>query len=207
MTQRSPRRFLLGGAVAFLCVAACAGYFFVQDNRMTAQKVRGFVDSVNFGKLSATDRSKAIHDLAERVNALSLEERRRWRLEGSWREWFAQMSEAEKGEFIDATLPTGVTQVINEFEDLPQARRRQTIDGAMKQLQQTHKLSLSREPGQDTDAYGTNGPPPLSPELEKRVLAIGLRTYYQESSAQTKAELAPLLEELQHQMENGRVFN
>jgi hypothetical protein len=207
MSQPSPRRFVLGGAVAFLCAAACAGYFLSQDNRMTAQKVRGYADSVDFAKLSATDRSKAIHDLAEKVNALSLEERRRWRLDGSWRAWFAQMSEAEKGEFIDATLPSGVTQVINEFEDLPKVKREQTIEGAMKQLQQTHKLSLNREPGHDTDAYGTNGPPPLSAELEKRVLAIGLRTYYRESSAETKAELAPLLEELQHQMQNGRVFN
>ena len=74
-------------------------------------------------------------------------------------------------------------------------KRQQTIEGAMKQLQQTHKLSLNREPGQATDAHGTNGPP-LSPELEKRVLAIGLRTYYREGLAQTKAELAPLLEEL-----------
>ena len=116
------------------------------------------------------------------------------------------MTEEEKATFIDATLPVGVTQIINEFENLPGDKRRRTIDDAMKQLRDTHKLPM-KEPGQDVDAYGTNGPPQMSADLEKRVLAIGLRTYYRESSPQTKAELAPLLEELQHQMQGTAKLN
>ncbi|MDB6019979.1 MAG: hypothetical protein JWR19_4468 [Pedosphaera sp.] len=204
MNRRNRPIFIVIGVFALAGLATWVGLAMARNTHMTAVKAREYVTSINLAKLSASDRARSIRELADKVNALSLEERRLWWMEGHWREWFPEMTEEEREQFIESTLPTGFKQVINAFEDLPDDRRKKAIDDAIKHLQETHLLPVDREPGRETSAYGTNAPPPLSPDLEKKVRALGFKTFYNESSAQTKAELAPLLEELQHQIQNGR---
>ena len=175
-----------------------------QRANVTAEQVTSYVNAVDVSRLSGAERSEALRRLEERVNGLTLEERRKWWAEGKWRKWFDQMTESEKGQYIEATLPTGFKQVLNAFENLSEDRRLRAIDEAMQQLQKTHRLVTDREPGHETSMYGTNAEPVLSPDLENRARMVGFKTFYTESSAQTKAELAPLLEELQHQLESSR---
>jgi hypothetical protein len=136
------------------------------------------------------------------LNKLSAEERRQMRLGRAAEGWFLQMTEEEKGAFIEATMPTGFKQMINAFEDQPPERRQRAIDNALKRLRE----ASSQMEAQEAVVGGGNNRPPLSPELEAKVRTIGLKTFYSQSSAETKAELAPLLEELQRAMESGRMM-
>ena len=185
-------------AIVGIWVGAWAGYRFFGHLKVTAEKVKSYVESVDLSKLSGAARAKALRDLEDMLNRLSYEERQRLRLERTANRWFEQMSEEEKGQFIEATMPTGFKQMITAFEELPEDKRRRTVDQAMKRLREQQQ----RGPG---ESNSTNAPP-LSPELEAKVRTIGLKSFYGESSAQTKAELAPLLEELQRSMESGRAF-
>jgi hypothetical protein len=158
---------------------------------------------MDISRLSGAARNAALLELEDKVNGLTLEERRKWWLSGLWRKWFDRMTEDEKGQYIEATLPTGLKQVLSAFERLPDPTRSQAIDDAMRQLKATHHLVTDHEPGHTESMYGTNTEPVLSADLENRARMVGFKTFYVESSPQTKAELAPLVEELQHQLEIG----
>jgi hypothetical protein len=198
----NPRKRAIGIAllaIAAIWVVAGAGYFIAKNAKVTAEKVRAYVAAVDLSKLSATDRAEALRKLADMLNRLSLAERREMRMGRTVGDWFAQMTEEEKATFIEATMPTGFKQMIAAFEELPADRRQRTVDQALKRLREQRPRNAFDE------SNGTNAPP-LSPELEAKVRTIGLKSFYGESSAQTKAELAPLLEELQRSMESGRAF-
>ena len=121
-------------AIAVIWLVAIAGYMIAKNAKVTADKVQTYVGSVDFSRLSAADRAKAIRKLADMLNALSLEERRRARLDRTTYRWFDEMTEQEKGEFIDATMPTGFKQMLASFEQMPEDRRRVVVDRALKQL-------------------------------------------------------------------------
>ena len=169
---------------------------------MTADRVRAFVESVNLSKLSAEDRAGALRKLAQKFSALSVQERRRAQFEHVAKDWFDQMTEEEKGQFLEATMPVGFKQMLASFQQLPEEKQRQTVADALRRLRET-AVRIQAEGGM---ALGTNTAPPVSGELLAKVRTMGLQGFYAQSSAQTRADLAPVLEELQRVMESGRPF-
>src|SRR5436309_12185910 len=150
-------------AVAVIPVAwiiAIAGYTIAKKFKMTADKVRAYAQSVDLNKLSADARAKAIRDLAAKLNKLSPEERRKARLERSGQRWFEQMTEEEKGTFIELTLPSGFKQMLLSFEEMPEERRRRAIGDALRRLREEQEKT--REPGGAPAEMTTNAAPVLS---------------------------------------------
>jgi hypothetical protein len=201
MKNRRHRPLLLAAlALVVVWAATWTAFHFAGKARMTAEKVREFTLSIDLAKLSPADRDKAISDLADQVNALAFEERLKWRRSDEWKKWFAMMTEEERRKFIAATLPTGFQQTLEAFSQLPADQRKKFIDDSVQRLKEDGASGINKTVGD----YGTNGPPPLSPELESQVRALGMRQLFTDSSAETRAELAPLLEEMQRQISNGR---
>jgi len=203
LSQRwRPVVFAVAAIIAIWAVAV-VGYRYARNARVTADKVKAYAESVDLSKLSGEARAKAIRKLADMLNALSIEERRKARVERAAAGWFEQMTEEEKGAFIEVTMPTGFKQMLAAFEQLPEDKRHKSIDDALRHLREEQSRIQA---GEGDPNSGTNGEPVLSPELQAKIRTIGLKTFYSQSSAQTKAELAPVLEELQQVMESGRPF-
>ena len=199
LSQRQRPILVALAALVTIWVVAIAGYEFIKHAKITPEKVHSFIDATDFDSLSAAERATALRKLAAMLNALSLEERQRLRLERL--AWFKKMTDTEKGDFLEATLPTGFHQMLNAFEELPPDKRQRVLDQAVKQMRQAReKLAAS---GQQPPENNSGA---LSKELQDRVTKIGLKSFYSQSSAQTKAEVAPLLEEMQRAMESGRML-
>ena len=199
----SPRyKILIYGAVSFLAVwvVAFGVYQYAASRKVTVDKVRSFAQSTDLSRLSAAERAKAIARLAAMLNALSYDERREARMGRLWENWFAQMTDAERAQFIELTMPTGFKQTITAFEKMPEERRQRAISEALRGLREA-QAQMNKSGG--APPASTNAPV-LSEDLQKQIATIGLKTFYSDSSAQTKAELAPVLEEMQRMMESGR---
>ncbi len=188
-------------ALATVWLVAWGGYRLAGRSRMTAEKFSAFASQLDLNRLEGERRARALRDLADRLNRLPAEERRKVRMgRGRPDRLFDQMSEQEKGDFIDATMPTGFKQMLSSFEQLPEDKRKRAIDRAMRQLR-------SARDGESGPPDGADHPPEISPDLQKKIVSTGLKTFYLNSSAQTKAEVAPLLEEIQRAMESGWLFH
>ena len=204
LSQR--KRAVVWSATALVGIWAVAwvGYLIAKHAKPTAEKIMAYTEATDLSKLSGEARAKAIRELADKLNALPLEERQKARLSRVSEQWFSEMTEDEKGEFIEATMPTGFKQMINAFEQMPAENRRRSINEALRRLRETNDRLQA---GQIVLGGDTNRPPQVSEELQAKVRTLGLKAFYSQSSAQTKAELAPVLEELQRVMEGGRFRN
>jgi hypothetical protein len=204
MNARYPPTFLSVIALLAVWLLAWGGYAFSKHSKMTAEKIRAFVEQVDFNKLSGAARAQAIRDLANKINALSPDDRHNARLDHIWDQWFAEMTEEEKGAFLEMTMPSGFKQMLASFEQQPEEKRHRTITNAIERLKDARQMSQS-DYNKKSKPQGTNQPV-ISADLQNKIAVIGLKSVYSDSSAQTKAELAPLLEEVQKNMEAGRMF-
>lgn len=177
-------------------VLAWAGMRVAAHYKMTADKMVAAVRATKLEGLSQEERARQLRALGDKLNALAPNDRRRARADAAWDRLWRQMAEGEKGEFVERTMPSGVKQMISSFEKLPEEKRRYAVTNAIAQMQ------AQRERVEGPDANDDA----VSEDLQKRMITTGLKTFYAESSAQTKAEVAPLLEEMQRMMQSGRLF-
>ena len=192
---------LLAAAVILVTAWALAwvGMRVAGHYKMTAEKMIAAVRATNLEKLAAEARARRLRELGDKLNQLTPDERRHARADLEWNRLWRQMTDAEKSAFVERTMPSGVKQMISSFEQLPEDKRRYAVTNAIAQMR------AQRESGQMPPDDGRDREP-VDEELQAKMINTGLKTFYSESSAQTKAEVAPLLEEMQRMMQNGRLF-
>jgi len=183
------------GAVALVAVwgLAGAGIWIARAQRMTASKTVAYLEAHRLNGLPEANRAKVIDGMAERVNKLSFEERQKFRYEGRLREWFEEMTPEERLRYIDLTLPKGLKQMMEAFNAMPTAKRKQIVTRAVADL------------GRVRDEAGhVSAEQALSDANLKRMVDEGMKSFIRDASADTKLDLQPLIEQMQNIMQMSR---
>ena len=176
-----------GGLIlAGIWVVAGGVVFLAHKSRPTAASVRVFAESHPVSALQGKERARQLDRLADQLNQLEFEERRELRLSKALDSTFQSLTPEEQTRFLDRTLPAGMTQMMEAFNKMEPEKRKRFVDRALEEMR----------------SHGPDQRPPVDDANMKRIVGEGLKAFYNDSSAETKMDLAPLIEEMQHGLQN-----
>lgn len=157
--------------------------------RPTAEKLTAQVEKTDLSQLPAHKRAKTIASVADDLNRLPFDERREVRMGRKLDTFFRSMTPEEQSAFLDETLPTGFKEMMDSLNKMEPAQRKRFVKRAIDDLD-------SEQPeGGERTGKGLN-----DPHVQK-IMNEGLKSFYSEASAETKMDVAPLLEQLQKRLQ------
>lgn len=187
--MNSRNRMLLQGLAALLLLWGVV-YGIVKwagSIRPTPEKVAAFVAQHPLDEIKDSDeRRRVIGDLATMLNAM---EPVNWRkiprtIRG---EIFSKhLSTEEQFFFLEKRVGRAFQQMMQSFNEMDRGERKKIVERSLKRMQEQNG-----SPGRLEEA---------DPEVAEKITQAGLKSYYQDASAETKIDLAPLLEEMQRSM-------
>lgn len=186
---------LVWGSVA--AVRAIAG-----SKRVTAEKVAAKVDAAGFEDWSerassgddsgATRREERLREIAGLVNRLDFHEREKNSKDRSVERMFRRLSGEEKKLFIDLTIRESMGKFMEALDALPPAERRKFVEKGLGEIASgatEEEMARADELGED---------------VLETITGEGMRAYFEKASADTKLDLAPLMESMNEVMQGLR---
>jgi hypothetical protein len=174
-------------AVAAVWLVAAGAIHFAHSAKPTPESVAIFLQTTSLDGKPEAERAKLIDKGAAMLTRLSYEERTQLRQERVPEKFFATMTKDEQGRFLDATLPSGFKQMMEAFNKMKPEKRREFVKHALEDMK---KHEGETPPQRDLD----------DPNV-RRIIEQGLRSFYSDASADVKLDLAPLIEQMQRNLQ------
>jgi len=172
--------------LAVVWIVAGAAIFLSRSARPTPEKLEAYLAAHPIAGLGETQRAEVIGKTAGQLNRLTFEQRRTLREGGSLRGFFKQLSPAERSRFLDLTLPEGFHQMMSALNKMTPEKRQRLVQRALDDLRKNAPQEAERIDGEEV----------------KKILAQGVSSFYGEANADVKLDFAPVLEELQKNLQN-----
>jgi len=199
------RRRIVFQAIAVLAIiwAVVSGVrSFAGSKKITAARLEQRIAQANFADWSERDgtgggaeakrREKDIREIAGMVNRLDFREREINRRSRTNEEFFRRLAPAEKSLFIDLTVMESMNRFMEALDSMPPEQRRSFVEQGLREVEEgrtEEDIARAKE---------------LGPDLLEKISREGMRAYFQKSSAQTKLDLAPLMEAINETMQGLR---
>lgn len=166
--------------------------YWAHSAKATPESVMRYLDEHPLANASAQDRDKVMEKVAKELNKLDYGERREVRMSKKLDAFFRTMSAQEQMRFLDLTLPTGFKQMMDALNKMTPEKRKQFVEKTLADMKKHEGEDATDEERKNLD---TNG---------QKIIDQGFKAFYSDASAETKMDVAPLIEQLQKNLQGGR---
>lgn len=187
-------------AIVWAVVASVRG--FAASRKATAERLEQRIEQSRLADWSEREntaggpeagrREKEIREIAAMVNRLDFRERERNRRSRASEDFFRRLSASEKLLFIDLTVMESMNRFMEALDAMPPGQRRSFVEQGLREIEEgrtEEDIARARELGSD---------------LLDKISQEGMRAYFEKSGAQTKIDLAPLMEAINETMQGLR---
>jgi flagellar motor protein MotB len=165
--------------LASIWILAGIVIFSLRSTKPTAQSIDHYILTNQIENLPPPQRSKIINRVASQLNRLDFNQRQELRKQKTDRLFFNKLTQEERREFLEATLPEGFRQFMKALNAMDRKERQKIVSRALRDLEKD-RVEVVVE---DEDA--------------KKLIEEGLGAFYEEASADVKLEFAPVIERMQ----------
>ncbi len=144
----------------------------------------------------AARREQEIRRIAGLVNRLDFRERQKNREERSNEIFFDKLNPRERELFFDLTIRESMNTFMEALDSMSTEQRKKFVEQGLKEIQ-SGKTEAEMKKAKD-----------LGDDLLSKASEQGMRAYFEKASADTKLDLAPLMEAMNETMQGlrGREF-
>jgi hypothetical protein len=179
-----PLWFKAALVLAAIWLVAGGAIFWARSVKVTPESLTAYVDAHPVE--AAADRAEVIEKVAGQMNALNYEQRREVRMTRRMDAFFKSLTPAEQSAFLDQTLPTGFKQMMESLNRMDPAKRKQFVERALRDMK---------------DHEGTDE---QIDQNARKMIDQGFKSFYNDASTAVKMDVAPLLEQLQKNLQGLR---
>ena len=198
------RDVILKAALVLLVVwaAVWAIRAYAETRKITAERLDREVAAARFADwsdlASPPDRAETarreaeLRNIAGLVNRLDFQEREKNRENRAGEKFFRKLAPDEKSLFIELTIVESMSRFMESLDAMKPEQRKKFVEQGMKEIQS----GRTQEEMARTDELGA--------DLLEKISQQGMRAYFDKSSADTKLDLAPLMEAMNETMQGLR---
>ena len=173
--------------VAIWAVAA-AVIWISRSASPTPEKLKAYVESHPLAGADEAGRAKILEKTAAQLNSLTFEQRRDLRESGAVRGFFESLTPPERARFLDLTLPEGFRQMMSALNKMDPEKRQKLVQRVLDDIKKNAPQSAER----------------IHEDEVKQIVGQGVSSFYENANADVKLDFAPVLEELQRNIQNQR---